>query len=257
MIALFAKRRFLDAEDEDWHLATWKFLLDNFGGMTRLKATPLVNATRQYFRPTDATGHARAEHVFNCVKQIAGMKDWPCNLLAQPERIRTHVAEFVHLNVLENSLPLGTFLARKDEVTITYDPALVSTPAALVATLAHELAHYLLATVRGKVPGGEEMHEFATDLMTVFLGFGLFGANRAFEFSQHHDGLGHGWQYSRSGYLRERDWVFALAVFLALRGEEEDTLKTLLKPHLYADLLVAVRSLRKRPELLAELRATG
>lgn len=257
MLGLTAKRRFLKEEDEDWHLATWKFLLDNFGGLARLKSSPLVNATRQFFPPTGATGHARAEHVFACVKQLAGMGDWPCTLLAQPERIRTHVADYVHLKVVENNLPLGTFMADKDQVTITYDPALVDNPAVLVATLAHELAHYLLARVRTDVPGGEEMHEFTTDMMTVHLGFGLFGANRAFDFSQHHDGLGHGWQYSRSGYLRERDWVFALAVYLALRGEDETSLKKLLKPHLYADLLGAARYLRKRPDLLSNLREVG
>ena len=257
MIGLFGIRRFLKAEDEDWHLATWKFLLDHCGGLSRLRASPLVDATRQYFPPTEATGHARAEHVFACVKWLAGVTDWPCTLLAQPERIRTHVAEFVHLNVFENNLPLGTFMAADNEITITYDPALIETPAVLVATLAHELAHYLLATLRDEIPGGQDMHEFATDLMTVFLGFGLFGANRAFDFSQHGDTFGQGWRYSRSGYLRERDWVFALAVFLALRGEQESSLKKRLKPHLYTDLVGAARYLRKRPELLSGLRANA
>jgi hypothetical protein len=204
-MSIFGARRFLQEEDEDWHLAAWKFLLANFGGMQRLKASPLVNATRQYFPPTIATGHGRDKHVFACVKELAGAKNWPCTLLAQPERVRTHVSEFVHLTVLENAVPLGTFSASQGEVTITYDPDLLNTPAVLVATLVHELAHYLLAGVKAPLPGGEALHEYLTDLTTVFLGFGLFGANRAFEFSQHGDSFGQGWRYARSGYLRERD----------------------------------------------------
>jgi hypothetical protein len=255
MIALFRKRRFLDEDDEAWHLATWKFLLDNYGGLDSLRETKFVNATRAFFPPTEATGHARAEHMFGCVKKLAGMDSWPCVLMAQPERIRTHVSEFVHLRVLDNNQPLGTFGAEDGEVVITYDVQSLNNPAVLVATLSHELAHYLLATKHNQVPGGEEMHEFATDLTTVFLGFGLFGANRAFEFSQHGDSFGQGWRTSGMGYLRERDWVFALAVFQALRSEKAEQIKALLKPHLYVDLKKAERYLAKNPALLAELRA--
>lgn len=255
MMGLFKKRYFLDEEDEAWHIATWKFLLDNFGGLETLRTTRLVNATREFFPPTEATGHARAAHIFACVKELTGMNGWPCELVAQPERIRTHVAEFVHLKILENAPPLGTYsLDRGGAVTISYDPESLKDPAVLVATLAHELAHYLLAAKRLDIPGGEEMHEFATDLATVYLGFGLFGANRAFEFSQHGDAFGQGWRYSTTGYLRQRDWVFALAVFLALRDERAETLKKLLKPHLYSDLRVAEKYLNKSPELLAPLR---
>ncbi|MGH6872425.1 MAG: hypothetical protein ACREHE_13060 [Rhizomicrobium sp.] len=256
MIAFFRKRRFLEAEDEDWHLASWKFMFEHFGGLTRLKASPLVNGTRAFFPPTDAIGHARAEHIFACVKTIAGMADWPCTLAAQPERIRTHVSEYVFLKIIKNDLPLGTFgTDGKGEVMITYDRAILDQPAKLVATLAHELSHYLLAGMHDAVPGGDAMHEFATDLMTVFLGFGLFGANGAFEFAQHGDAFGQGWRYSSAGYLSQRDWVFALAVFRALRDEDTESLKPLLKPHLYVDLQKAAKYLTNSPELLSGLRA--
>jgi hypothetical protein len=158
---------------------------------------------------------------------------------------------------MENALPLGTFSASDGEVTITYDPDALNTPAVLVATLIHELAHYLLASVSDPAPGGEELHEYLTDLMTVFLGFGLFGANRAFEFSQHGDSFGQGWRYSRCGYLRERDWVFALSVFLALRDEKVEAVRALLKPHLYRDLRKAAWYLFGKPRLIEELRAAG
>jgi hypothetical protein len=227
----------------------------HFGGLERLKHLPLVKPTREFFPPTQASGEARAEHIFLCVKKLAGMADWPCKLLAQPERPRTRLAELAVLKSDKGGLPLGTFSVAGGEATITYDPASVNEPAVLVATFVHELAHYLLATIRGDVPGGEEMHEYATDLMTAFLGFGAFGANRAFNFSQHGDAFSQGWQWSRQGYLRERDWSFALAVFLNLRGEEPVTLKELLKPHLYSDMKEAGRYLAKNAKLLDEHRA--
>jgi hypothetical protein len=246
----FRRGTFLLPEDEAWHFDTWRWLLEDCGGMDRLLAAPIVNATREFFPPTDGVGHARAEHIFACVKRLAGMADWPCTLVAQPTRPGTRVAELGVLKPTTGHLPLGTFSRSDGDVTITYDPDLLGEPAKLVATLAHELSHYMIANVRSRVPGGEEMHEYATDLGTVFLGFGLFGANRAFEFSQHHDSYSLGWKTSSMGYLRERDWVFALATFLSLRSEKPERLKGLLKPHLYAQLRKAHAYLAKNPAFL-------
>lgn len=246
----FKPKRFLAAEDEEWHLETWIWFLKHFGGLERLRKSPLVTASRDFFSPTDATGHARAEHIFDCVKKHARMENWPCTLLPQPESSPMRVGELLALKPLSGSRPLGTFgVENGGEVVITYDPAKTAEPLTLVATFAHELAHYRLAAVDDAIPGDEEMHEYATDMMTVFLGFGLFGANRAFNFSQHGGTYSQGWQTSGAGYLRERDWVFALAVFLNLREQPAFALNGLLKPHLYSDLKAAAKYLATHPPL--------
>ena len=255
-LRLFGHRHFLEPELETWQLDAWKSLLEYFGGVERLRRSPLVVATREFFPPTVATGHERAQHIFDCVKTHAEMTDWPCIFLAQPDAPKPQVGEFAILKFTGGKAPLGTFAVDGDMPTVTYDPASINQPAVLVATLVHELAHYRLMPVRVRLPGGDEMHEFATDLMTAFLGFGLFGANQAFTFSQHGDSISKGWQWSRQGYLRERDWAFALAVFLDLRGQAPEALKGLLKPHLYADLKSAARYLGRNPSLLEEHRRT-
>jgi hypothetical protein len=246
----FRRSHFLDAEDEDWHLATWKWLLANHGGIERFRRTPLVTATREFFPPSEAVGHDRAEHVFNCIKKIAGMSQWDCKLEPQPERPVSVVADVVALIPLEGQLPLGTFGLIGKDVVVTYDPAMVDKPGQLVATLAHELAHYLIAAKADECPGGHDMHEYATDLTVVFLGFGIFGANLAFNFSQHRDSFSQGWQTSRQGYLRERDWAFALAVFQVLKDLPSQALANLVKPHIYADIKNAERYLRRDPALV-------
>jgi hypothetical protein len=251
---LFGGGSFLDPEDEAWHLDTWKWLLENFGGLARVRHAPVVIATREFFPPSETKGHARAEHIFACIKRHAGMTDWPCSLVAQPGRPETRVAELGTVKIDSGTDPAGTFVMEGGQAVITYEPSIVEEPAKLVATLSHELAHYLLATAIGDPPGGHDMHEFATDLTTVFLGFGLFTANQAFNFSQYRDVYSQGWQSSRLGYLRERDWAFALAVFLSLRGQSTDVFKPLLKPHLYADMRKAVRYLERNPQMLMELR---
>jgi len=241
----FGERTFLDSDDENWIVDTWAWFLQRLGGIESLRRATLVMPTRAFFAPTERTGHERAEHIFASVKQYAGMLDWPCRLIAQPPRAELRVGEVTALKPITQP-PGGTFAFEGNEATISYDPSGLDDPLKLVAVFIHELAHYRLATLRVEVPGGEEMHEFATDLLTVYLGFGIFGANSAFNFSQHHDTMSQGWKYSRSGYLNERAWVFALALFLDLRQQNPDDAKPFLKPHLFADMLKARRSIQKR-----------
>ena len=77
--------------------------------------------------------------------------------------------------------------------------------------------------------------EPATDVTACFLGFGLFGANSAFEFEQFTDFDSQGWRSSSLGYLSQREWLLNLAIFVALTGASPDDAKAGLKPALRGD----------------------
>lgn len=252
---LFGTRSFLDPEEESWQFETWSMFLTSLGGVADLRESALVLPTKDYFPPTEAKGHERVEHIFDCVKKFAGMRDWHCTLVAQPKRPEAKIAEFAHLNPVGGALPLGTFGVDGNEVVITYDPDSADDPMTLIATLVHELAHYLIRAKGVETPGGEELEEFATDLMTVYLGFGIFGANRAFNFSQFGDSISMGWRTSGQGYLSERNWIFALAIFLALKGESPEDARAHLKPYLQKDLRAAVNYLHRRASDISAMRA--
>jgi|HubBroStandDraft_1064217.scaffolds.fasta_scaffold30732_3 hypothetical protein len=250
----FAERPFLDPDLETWQIETWAWLLGHFGGTADLARSPLVEPTEAFFPPTRATGHALAEHLFDAVKRHARMADWPCDLVDQPYRPVRVIGRAAILEPIGPEMPLGTFSHDGRRATVSYDPDLLDEPVQLVATLAHELAHFRLAALPGEPPGGPEALEYATDLTTVYLGFGAFGANCAYIFEGWQFGQATGWKSSRQGYLVEREWVFSLALFLILRGEKVETLRPLLKRHLFTDLRKAYRSLMRRPALLAALR---
>lgn len=104
----------------------------------------------------------------------------------------------------------------KDEngiYTISLDAEILERPEAMVATLAHELAHVKLL---GQL-GLEENDEHLTDLATVYFGFGVLGANNAFQFYQTADR----WGYRNLGYLKQEEWAYALALFAYIRYEDE------------------------------------
>ncbi|MDR3458264.1 MAG: hypothetical protein P4N60_12515 [Verrucomicrobiae bacterium] len=91
-------------------------------------------------------------------------------------------------------------------------------PTSLVATIAHELGHVILLG-GGKISREDESHEYLTDLITVFLGLGIFTANSAFQFSQWQDHSHQGWSASRLGYMSEEMFAYSLAVYAWMRGE--------------------------------------
>lgn len=139
---------------------------------------------------------------------------------------------------------------------ISYLPSLLERPEELIGVFAHEVSHGLFATLDHPPPGGWDMEGFVVDLMTVYFGFGLFGANKAFQVDH-----GSGWRswingttyLSSSGYLSQEQWAFALAVFLKLRGEAPDVARDRLGPVLKKMLERALRYLDNNPQLLNEV----
>ena len=88
----------------------------------------------------------------------------------------------------------------------------------LVATIAHELGHARLLGERRLSPD-DPAHELMTDLITVFLGMGIFTANNAFQFNQWTDGNMQGWSVSTGGYMSEPMFGYALAACCWMRSE--------------------------------------
>lgn len=173
-----------------------------------------------------------AKDLFAFVKEACGLGEWPCRLeKGKPRR------EMIDTGLGAGALPeqssaLGTFSIEGNHPVIRYDPALLNNPEALTATFAHELSHLLIHSL-GMPPGGEALEEHATDCMAVYLGFGVFLANSARNFSQFSDGAMHGWSSETSGYLSENALVTALAIFEARFGMGNNTgahLKDYLRP---------------------------
>ena len=218
-------RPFLEPKLEAWHLEAWRWLLARKAG-PGLATRPLVLPTRQFFPPTEATGHGKALHVFDQVKRHAGMAEWGCRLAAQPREPELRLGALVSLR-RDQPTAAGTFGMDEDGVNgggrsnaplITYDPAIPDDPWKLVAALAHELARLRLPAFPTEPPGDWQDAERMTDPAAAVMGSDLFDANCAFDFQRFQCLLSHGWKSSRLGCLEEREWVFALAVLFELTG---------------------------------------
>lgn len=113
----------------------------------------------------------------------------------------------------------GVYQSR-ERVHIGVSEAQLKNPLTLVATLAHELGHVILLH-SGLVAHDEFDMEPLNDLLTVFLGFGVFNANAAFQFEQFMTNQSQGWSHRRQGYLSEELFGYALARFAYERREDK------------------------------------
>lgn len=110
---------------------------------------------------------------------------------------------------------------------ISIDEALLENPSALIAILAHELAHVKLLGEK-KIDKNDEM---LTDFATVFFGLGIFNANASFKSITQQDR----WGYDIYGYLKIEEWAYALALFTFFREEDEPEWKQYLSTSIRSD----------------------
>lgn len=256
MLGLFKPKLPIDRDEFEWLMAGYAWLVREFGGIDGLRETALVLPTIEFFPRSGAKGHVRATELFDQVRAIAGMSDWPCDLRAGARDADPHVAHGHALRRLTEAQPLGTFGYADGRYFITYNPAEIDRPESLVATFAHELAHYLIHTASDRPPGGAELEEHATDLGAIFMGFGVFQANTAREFSQFQSAGETGWQMRSSGYLSELSRVTALAMFVLLTGADATAAERALKDYLRGPFRKALAAIaREHPDLAVSIMA--
>jgi hypothetical protein len=250
---IFRRRPLLDAETAAWHAANFAWLIEQFGARTRFSETRLILPKPGFFR-SDEQGHRRAIDILNQVKSYCGMADWEVDLVADDNPLARPAAPSLAL-VAPQKYALGTFSLSANKAVITYVPALLQRPQAFIATLAHELAHYLLATAPVQPICDDDEIECLTDLTAIYLGFGVFLANSRFEFAGLQDGMLQGWQMQYCGYLPEADIIHALALFVRAREIDPVPAGIALKPHLRKMLRRALRDHPADHPDIARLRA--
>lgn len=253
MLGFFRSKLPVDRDEYEWLVACFAWLAREFEGLDRLQKTVLVLPDDAHFPVSTAKGHARALELFEQVKAHAEMTEWPCSLIAGATEREARVSAGLALRHTSTP-PLGTFGYAGGRYIITYNPSLLIQPENLVATFAHELAHYLIHNAATRPPGGPELEEHATDMGAVFLGFGVFMANASKSFRQFQNFEEVGWESRRSGYLSELSLVTALAMFIRLTSADAVAAERALKNYLRAPLRKALAAIdREHPDLAATL----
>lgn len=115
----------------------------------------------------------------------------------------------------------------KGQFEIFIEKSCLNNPENMVAVIAHEFSHIKIL--------GENRLDFndeqLTDLTTVVFGLGIFNANTAYREWKSFESYGH----SSIGYLKQREWGYALALYAYFREEEKSEWIKYLTPNVKSD----------------------
>ncbi|UGT41501.1 hypothetical protein LTV02_37175 [Nocardia yamanashiensis] len=139
----------------------------------------------------------------------------------------------------------GHYRLEHGRAVVSLEMSQLRAPVTLVATVAHELAHERLLG-EGRIEPDRHDGEQLTDLLTVFLGLGVFNANAAFQFSQNQ----RGWQSQRLGYLPQPMFGYALACWSFMRGDSKPVWAGHLDTNPRVYMKQGLRYLRANPDAL-------
>jgi hypothetical protein len=234
-------------DGQAWQLATFLWLIRH--DREAWAHTELQVPTREHFPSNGLQDHALAVHLFGLVRSRSGMASWPVTLQPAHEESQADHLPWSIPVATRSQAPAGTFRLATDDgqglsAQITYEPKLLTTPVDYITTIAHELAHYIIADQVDALPGGEELHEHATDMTAITMGWGLFLLRSSARYEQYSSGGMQGHGYSRQGYLSPAQCAFALGLFLEAKRLDHATVSAFLTPHHYRLLKQSVATIR-------------
>ncbi|MGO9775315.1 MAG: hypothetical protein ACLPM3_01855 [Terracidiphilus sp.] len=190
-------------------------------GSSRLQNAAVILPTDEFFPdPWDGSEDA-LKALFRRVCNYMGVNSSKVELAIIPDTSELLDALPTYSLSSENQ-PAGLHFGANTEEhpLVAVRNSLLKDPLAAVATLAHELGHVILID-GGHLQRDTEDLEPLTDLVTVYVGLGVFTANASRNFRKYQDDRREGWSMSRLGYLPETVFGYALAFFAKERGEEQ------------------------------------
>lgn len=110
----------------------------------------------------------------------------------------------------------------------------------MIGTLSHEIGHVILLG-EGRISPDEPDHEELTDLLTVFMGLGIFSANSVVHESNWTDGPWSGWSVGKRGYLSMDMCGYAMSLYTLARDDSSPDWVVHLRPDVRAAFKRGVR----------------
>jgi hypothetical protein len=239
----------LDEAYAGWMFDVYAWALRNFDPLMFRDETVLVTPTNQHFPGRANSTEEMARLIYDRVVSYAGMQHWPLQLLPPGSCVLQPAVEVRVAAGARGSRALATAVSPAS-LTLSYEPDYLNNPEAMIAVFAHTLAHYLGSSAAEPAPGGAENWPHVTEILAVFLGFGLMFANTALVLPK--GGCCGGPVVRRQAYVSQHDITYALAIFATLKGLPAKAVLVHLKKSLRGHFKRALREIKGRyaPRLL-------
>ena len=250
----FKPSQLLDEASISWMFDTFSWALRNFDAGVFFNETILVTPSNEHFPGTESSVEGMANLIFGKVKTYAGMQHWPYRL------VDGNTLEEIPLVQVRIEGPIRgergeiqTSVDDSNKLVIPYHQGQMNDPEIVIANFAHNLAHYLGTTAGEAPPGGEENWPHVTELLAVFMGFGLMMANSANTTKIRSCSSCSGPAIERENFLSEYDITYALAIFCCSKGISVSTAAKNLKSSLRPFFKKAMKDVNGRKTQLSYL----
>lgn len=214
----FKPTRLLDEMSVQWMFDTFLWAMQNFDAEVFFNESILVTPDNEHFPGSESSAEAMANLIFDNVKTYSGMQHWPCRLVDEStEEIKATPRIEIDGPARGAAVAIPASVEDSQKLVIMYRQEYLKDPEVLIANFAHTLAHYLGTTSKVPPPGGEENWPHVTELLSVFMGFGVMMANSANTAKIRSCSSCSGPAVERENYLSEYDITYALAIFCHLK----------------------------------------
>ena len=209
-------------------------------GRERLETGPTVVPTEE-FLPLD----------YECTEE--GIRDLVCRVASYMDVDPTTLnLGFYEDNTPEfegviNGRAAGFYTEAFNRFDIWLEVGSMNDPQGVIGTLAHEIGHVILLG-QNRLSPDEPDHEEVTDLLTVFMGLGIFSANSVIQESNWTQGQLSGWSVGKRGYLSMDMYGYAMALYTLARRDPSPQWATYLRPDVRAALRRGVRFIEETRE---------
>ena len=239
MFGLFSKKNNnecpIDSEMRLWMENSFLWLATQFGH-DNIAAKPMLLPTPEHF-PIRYDGSK--ESLTKTAEIVARQMEIDINeinLDTYEQNIQEFSGDFGHRIWTEvdkdrdENMAAGLYFDKNEQgkYEILIEKKNLTDPENLTATLAHEFSHIKIL--------GEKRLDFndeqLTDLTPVVFGLGIFNANSAYKEWKSFDSYGH----NSIGYLKQREWGYALALYAFFRQEENPDWIKFLTPNIKSDV---------------------
>lgn len=251
MLGFLQNKPVLDEESIAWMFDCYAWALTNFDARVFKEETVLVVPTNEHFPGQEQSPTGKANLILDQVKRHAGMTHWPLQLVDEENHVLEAAPKLLSNAALRGEGSAALQLAETGTtLSVVYQPALLENPQALIANYAQMLAHYLGTAANEPPPGGVENWPHITELVGVFLGFGLMFANSAHHVRASSCGSCQRPIAQRENYLSQYDITYALAIFSTLKDLPVKNVTPYLKKTLHGYYKQAVRDVKGRNQQL-------
>lgn len=254
VFSLFKSKPLLDEATVAWLFDCYAWALAQFDAQVFREESLLVLPNDRFFPGRVDSVEGMANLIFDRVKGYSGVAHWPTQLMDGRQCTTQAPAQLIIGGALRGSRGMAPDeVDASQRLVLPYDPAMVNNPEAMIASFAHQLAHYLASLAEEPPPGGEASWAQATEVLAVFLGFGLMFANSAFNVRIQSCGSCGAPPADRQSFLSQYDTTYALAIFCVLKGIPSREVLPHLKASLRGFYKKAVKEVSANEEGVARL----